>query len=98
MSSFALVVHVQIKPEAVERFMPLALENAKATRETEPGCRQFDVLVDPSDPTKVVYYEIYDSEAAFQAHQQTPHFKKYVETALQYLASRVRTSYRRIAP
>ena len=98
MSAFALVVHVQIKPDAVERFMPLALENAKATRETEPGCRQFDVLVDPSDATKVVYYEIYDSEAAFQAHQQTPHFKKYIETALQHLASRVRTSYRRIAP
>ena len=98
MSAFALVVHVEIKPEAIDRFMPLALENARATRETEPGCRQFDVLVDPGDPTKIVYYEIYDSEAAFQAHQQTPHFKKYVDTALQYLESRRRTTYKRVAP
>ncbi|PWT75290.1 MAG: antibiotic biosynthesis monooxygenase [Proteobacteria bacterium] len=98
MSAFALVVHIEIKPGAVERFMPLAVENAKATRETEPGCRQFDVLVDPADPTKVVYYEIYDDEAAFHAHQQTPHFKRYVATALEHLTSRVRTSYRRIAP
>ncbi|HZP91567.1 MAG TPA: putative quinol monooxygenase [Burkholderiales bacterium] len=98
MSSFVLVVHLEIKNDAVDRFMPLALENAEAARETEPGCRQFDVLVDPKDRTKVVFYEVYDSEAAFQAHQQTPHFKKYVDTALQHLASRTRTAYDRVAP
>ena len=98
MSAFVLVVHVEIKPNAVDKFMPLLLENAKAARETEPGCRQFDIVVDPKDPTKVVFYEVYDSEAAFQAHQQTPHFKKYLDNAVQYLSSRVRTAYTRVAP
>ena len=98
MRNFVMLVHVEIKPGEVERFMPLLLENAKASRETEPGCRQFDIVVNNEDPTKVVFYEVYDNEAAFQAHQQTPHFKKYVETALQYLSSRVRTTYTRVAP
>ena len=98
MSAFVLVVQVRIKPDAVEKFMPLLLENAKATRETEPGCRQFDVAVDPQDPTKVLFYEVYDSEAAFQAHQQTPHFKKYVDNALQHLEARTRMPYTRVAP
>ena len=98
MSNFVLVVNITIKPGEVERFMPLLLANAKASRETEAGCRQFDVVVNNEDPTKVVFYEVYDNEAAFQAHQQTPHFKKYVETALQYLSSRVRTTYTRVAP
>ena len=98
MSAFVLVVHLQIKPGAVDRFMPLALENAAATRETEPGCRQFDVMVDPQDATRILFYEVYDSEAAFQAHQQTPHFKKYFDTALQYLDARTRTVYTRVAP
>ena len=98
MSAFVLVVHLQIKPAAVGKFMPLALENAKATRETEPGCRQFDVVADPQDATKIVFYEVYDSEDAFQAHQRTPHFKKYFDTALQYLDSRTRTVYTRLAP
>ena len=98
MSKFVLVVHLEIKPEAVSQFMPLALTNAKMTRETESGCRQFDVVVDPKDATKVVFYEVYDNEAAFQAHQQTAHFKQYVDTALQYLTSRVRTQYKRLAP
>jgi quinol monooxygenase YgiN len=96
--SFVLVVNVEIKPEEVDRFMPMALENAKASRETEPGCRQFDILVDPNDRTKVMFYEVYADEAAFQAHQQTAHFKKYFDTALGYLASRGRTFYRRVAP
>jgi quinol monooxygenase YgiN len=98
MSKFVLAVHLEIKADAVERFMPLALENAKATREIEPGCRQFDVVVDPKDPTKVMFYEVYDSEAAFEAHQRTPHFKKYIETALPHLASRTRAAYMRVAP
>ena len=98
MSAFVLIVQIDIKPGEVERFMPYALENAKASRETEPGCRQFDVLVDRENPAKVVFYEVYDSEAAFNAHQQTAHFRKYFDNALQYLASRVRSSYSRVAP
>ena len=98
MSGFVLIVNIEIKSDVVERFMPIALENAKATRETEPGCRQFDVLVDPQNPTRIAYYEVYDSEAAFAAHQQTPHFKKYIDTGLQHLAARLRTVYSRAAP
>lgn len=96
--SFVLVVNLEIKADQVDRFMAMALENAKATRETEPGCRQFDVLVDPNERAKVMFYEVYADEAAFQAHQQTAHFKKYFETALGYLASRNRAFYSRVAP
>jgi len=96
--SFVLVVNLEIKPGEVDRFMAMALENAKASRETEPGCRQFDVLVDPNDRAKVMFYEVYADEAAFQAHQQTAHFKSYFDKALGYLASRGRTFYTRVAP
>lgn len=96
--SFVLLVQLQVKPDAVDRFMPLALENAKASREKEPGCRQFDVLVDPAEPARVMFYEVYDDEAAFEAHQQTPHFRKYFDSALQHLVSRRRTAFRRLAP
>jgi (4S)-4-hydroxy-5-phosphonooxypentane-2,3-dione isomerase len=96
--SFVLVVNVEIKAGDVDRFMAMALENAKASRETEPGCQQFDVLVYPNDPTKVMFYEVYADEAAFKAHQETAHFKSYFDKALSYLASRGRTFYSRVAP
>ncbi|MFN2646241.1 MAG: putative quinol monooxygenase [Burkholderiales bacterium] len=94
---FVLVVDLRIKPENVERFMPMALENAREARK-EPGCKQFDVLVDPQEKTKVMLYEIYNDEKAFEAHQQTPHFKKYLAEAVPLLASRERRVYRRAGP
>jgi (4S)-4-hydroxy-5-phosphonooxypentane-2,3-dione isomerase len=91
---FVLQVNIRIKPENVEAFMKQALENAGEARK-EPGCRQFDVLVDPTDKTKVMLYEVYDNEKAFQTHQQTPHFKKYVAEAVPLLASRERVVWKR---
>jgi len=87
--SFVLVVNIRIKPEHVDRWIKMALENARDARK-EPGCRQFDVLVDPKDRTKVLLYEIYDDEKAFEAHQATPHFKKYLAEAVPLLAHRER--------
>ena len=87
--SFVLVVNIKIKPENVERWMKMALENAREACK-ESGCRQFEVLVDPKDKTKVVLFEIYDDEKAFEAHQATPHFKKYLAEAVPLLASRER--------
>ena len=95
--SFVLVVNIRIKPESVESFMKKLGENAAAARK-EPGCRQFDVLVDPKDKTKVMLYEVYNDEKAFEAHQQTPHFKKYVAEAVPLLASRERHVWTRAAP
>lgn len=87
--SFVLVVNIRIKPENVDAFMKRLGENAAAARK-EPGCRQFDVLVDPKDRTKLMLYEVYNDEKAFEAHQQTPHFKKYLAEAVPLLAARER--------
>ena len=98
MSAFALIVQLQAKPEELDRFMEMALENAAATRSTEPGCRQFDVLVDPENATRIAFYEVYDDNDAFEAHQQTAHFKKYFKNAVPLLADRERTFFTRVAP
>ena len=93
--SFVLEVKIRIKPESVDAFMAKLAENAKAAR-TEPGCRTFDVSVDPNDKTSVMLYEVYADEKAFQAHQETPHFKKYLAEAIPLLASRERRFWKRV--
>jgi (4S)-4-hydroxy-5-phosphonooxypentane-2,3-dione isomerase len=92
---FVLVVHLKVKPESVDAFMNRLSDNAKNARK-EPGCKQFDVLVDPGDRTKVLLYEVYNDEKAFEAHQQTPHFKKYFAEAVPLLASRERSVWTRL--
>jgi quinol monooxygenase YgiN len=87
--NFILAVDLRIKPENVDKFMAGLLVNAREARK-EPGCRQFEALVDTSDPTKVMLFEIYDDDKAFEAHQQTPHFKTYLAEFVPLLADRQR--------
>ena len=94
---FVLSVDLRCKPENVEAFTAKAIENAADSRK-EPGCRQFDVLVDPKDRTKLMLYEVYVDEKAFDAHQQTAHFKKYLAEAVPLLASRERHVWKRVEP
>jgi quinol monooxygenase YgiN len=95
--AFVLQVSIRIKPENVDAFMKKLDENARNARK-EPGCKQLEVLVDPKDGTKIMLYEVYNDEAAFETHQQTPHFKKYVAEAVPLLADRARTVWRRVSP
>lgn len=89
-----LQVAIRIKPENVDAFMAQVLENARAAR-SEPGCRQFEVLVDPEDKTRVMLFEVYDDQAAFEAHQAGTAFKKYLANAVPLLASRERQFWKR---
>ena len=92
--SFVLQVALRIRPGNVDEFMRKLHANASEARK-EPGCKQFEVLVDPQDKTQVMLYEVYNDESAFEVHQQTPHFKKYLAEAVPLLASRERHVYRR---
>jgi quinol monooxygenase YgiN len=93
--TFVLQVQIRIKPENVDAFMAKLAENAAAARK-EPGCKQFDVLVDPRDRTSVMLYEVYADEKAFEQHQQTAAFKEYVAEAVPLLASRERHVWKRV--
>jgi (4S)-4-hydroxy-5-phosphonooxypentane-2,3-dione isomerase len=87
-----IVVDFKIKPERLAEFMPLMFENASTSRDTEPGCRVFDVCVDPKKETSVFLYEVYDDRAAFDAHLASAHFKRFDEAVAQMLvAKNVRT-------
>jgi len=77
MSRFVIVVEFDLDPARFAAFDRAVRENAAASVEQEPGCQQFDVLVPHEGSNRIVLYEIYDDEAAFQAHMETAHFKKF---------------------
>jgi (4S)-4-hydroxy-5-phosphonooxypentane-2,3-dione isomerase len=88
----ALVVEFHIKPAHIDAFDVAIRANAQASVDTEPGCRQFDVCRDPADAKLFFLYELYDDEAASQAHLQSPHFVQMnAATASWVDAKRVRT-------
>jgi len=69
-----VTVEFEIHPQRIGAFLPLLRENARLSREREPGCRQFDVCTDPARPDAVFLYERYCDRAAFEAHLASSHF------------------------
>ena len=94
---FVVVVFFEIKAAHVEEFRAAIAANAAASVNDEPGCRQFDVAQDPKDAASFFLYEIYDDEAAFQAHTQTAHFKHFDAISAPWTASKKVLTYERIA-
>ena len=73
----AVVVNLEVKPDQIDAFLPLMMENARASVEAEPGCHQFDVSQSADDLGQIFLYEVYDDAAAFQRHLTMPHFKSF---------------------
>lgn len=69
--------------------MPLMLENARLSLETEPGCLRFDVSTDPMKAHRVFLYEIYASRGAFDEHLRTDHFLAFDREVASMVESKV---------
>jgi (4S)-4-hydroxy-5-phosphonooxypentane-2,3-dione isomerase len=69
-----------------DRFLAAAEDDSTCSVRDEPGCVRFDVIQDNSDPNRFYFYEVYKDEAAFKAHQQTPHYPRWREAAAVCLA------------
>jgi quinol monooxygenase YgiN len=94
---FVVTVVFEPKPEHAQAFRAAMFDNARTSRESEPGCRQFDVCVDPATGT-IFLYEIYDDRAAFEAHMRSAHFVSFDAKVHGWVARKDVRIYERIAP
>ena len=79
---FTVLVHLQVRPEALEAFVEGIGVNARASLRDEPGCLRFDVHQQVDDPHRFVLHEIYTDERAFyEAHRSTVHHAGWREVA-----------------
>ncbi len=78
-------VHVHVKPDNVEAFIGAVRSNHEASIH-EPGNRRFDVLQNPSDPSRFCIYEAYATEEDAKAHKLTAHYLTWSETVAPMMA------------
>ena len=67
------LVHVRVKPEAIDAFIAATRANHEASIQ-EAGNRRFDVLQSPDDPARFILYEAYASAEDAAAHKATTHY------------------------
>jgi quinol monooxygenase YgiN len=73
--------------DIIARFAPEARK--------EPGVELLIVSQSVATPTRFLFYEVFKDAAAFEAHQQTPHFRSLIlEQGLPLLNKRERVEYR----
>ena len=72
MPKFALIGTIEIAPGRTEEFVPLLMAHRAGCLQDEPGTLRFDVLLPREGTTKVMLYELYRDEAAFDTHWNGP--------------------------
>ena len=77
---YVIIAPIQIKEGYQEQFIAAVTEDARSSVANEPGCLRFDVIQDANDANRFWLYEVYRDEAAFQAHLQSPHLRKFRDT------------------
>jgi (4S)-4-hydroxy-5-phosphonooxypentane-2,3-dione isomerase len=81
-------VDIDVVPGQIENYLAALKENGAAAVQSEPGCREFNITVSQKDPNHVFVFEVYDSAAAFDAHLNADHFKKYAVRTKDIVAKR----------
>jgi len=74
---YVIIAPIQVKEGHQGAFLEAVVEDARSSVHNEPGCLRFDVIQDANDPNRIWLYEVYQDEAAFQAHLQAPHLIKF---------------------
>lgn len=78
-----------IKPGQLEAFTAVVREEMRNSLRLEPGVIAIYAVADKNDPNKLIFFEMYVDEAAYQVHRETPHFIKYFEATKDMIAERV---------
>lgn len=80
-----VLVHVNVKPEFVEEFKRVTIENARNSVK-EAGIARFDVIQQTDDPTKFILVEVYKTAEAPAAHKETSHYERWRDTVAEMMA------------
>jgi quinol monooxygenase YgiN len=74
------VARIVIDEAQLEPYKAALKEGMETAVHVEPGVLALNAVYEKDNPTHVMVLEVYASTAAYQAHLQTPHFKRYKAT------------------
>lgn len=74
------MAEIVVKPECREAFLASVREEMRESLRVEPGVVALYMVADKNDENRLLFFEIYADDEAYQKHRDTPHFKKYIET------------------
>lgn len=76
---YAIVVEVDVLAEHFDGCVALTRAAVDRNVAEDPGCQRIELCVKADGSPVMVLYEVYDSQAAFDAHLKTPGFIRWRE-------------------
>jgi quinol monooxygenase YgiN len=72
------IAQLEIDPSRLDDYTRAVKEEMQDAVRLEPGVIAIYAVAEKDNPTRLHFFEIYASEAAYAAHRETPHFRKYL--------------------
>lgn len=82
---FGLVVRFKLKPGHEEAFDTLVKETLAGIEDREPGTLVYASHAVREAPHERLFYELYRDRAAFNAHEEQPHVRRFLDERGQHL-------------
>jgi len=85
---FVRIAELEVDAAHLERFKTAATEQIAAAVRVEPGVLALYAVSVKENPALIRVFEIYADEAAYMAHLETPHFRRFREETNDIVKSR----------
>ncbi len=79
MPKLAIIGSFEVAPGRRDQLLPLLMAHRARCLKDEPGTVQFEVLAPHEDDAKVLAYEVYRDDAAFDVHRNGPSIAQWRE-------------------
>src|ERR1700745_447913 len=87
MSKLVIMGTVEVAPERRDQVLPLLMSHRARCLKDEPGTLTFEVTRPRNDDTKVMLYEVYADDAAFEARRNGDSIKQVNAEAAEILVN-----------
>ena len=75
--SISLIAKLKVQPGKDAEFEAAAKQMIATVKESEPGTLSYVLHKNTKDATEFIYYEVYQDQAALDAHGKTDHMKAF---------------------
>src|SRR3954469_11977560 len=85
---YVRIAELEIDAAQLESFKASVKEEMEASVRVEPGVLAIYAVAEKDNLSRLRFFEIYADEAAYKAHRETPHYKKYAGATKGMIISR----------
>jgi len=86
--SVVRIAELEIDPARMDSYNVAVNEEMEASIRLEPGVMAIYAVAEKDHPNKLWFFEMYADEAAYDAHRNSPHFRKYFDTTKDMITGR----------